>query len=273
MTREIPPETTDGWVVFHQMFTVNSTAVAEQGDKSELRELAEDMGSWIQGLEEFRPGQGHSAAFRMLGHRAQFMLINFASSFEQCVAIEQHALMHPLMKYLNYTGSYLSVVELGMYVVTHKAAEKAKAEGLEPESDEFRAKVQEMVTPHRERLLERAFGPIPEGKYVCFYPMSKRRGEQENWYRRGLDERSALMTEHGMTGRRYAGKVKQIISGSMGLDDWEWAVDLFSDDLLPIKQLVSEMRFDEVTSRYGEFGMFLLGVRAPACEFARYFLK
>jgi chlorite dismutase len=95
--------------------------------------------------------------------------------------------------------------------------------------------------------------------YVCFYPMSKRRGESQNWYALSLDERSKLMQAHGLTGRRYAGKVQQIITGAIGLDAWEWGVTLFSGDPLQFKKLVTDMRFDEVSAKYAEFGDFYVG--------------
>jgi hydrogen peroxide-dependent heme synthase len=94
---------------------------------------------------------------------------------------------------------------------------------------------------------------------VCFYPMSKRRNESQNWYTLSLDERSRLMQAHGLTGRRYAGKVQQVISGAIGLDAWEWGVTLFAKDALEFKKLVTDMRFDEVSAKYADFGNFYVG--------------
>jgi chlorite dismutase len=95
--------------------------------------------------------------------------------------------------------------------------------------------------------------------YVCFYPMSKRRDDGQNWYALDLDERSRLMYGHGLTGRRYAGRVQQIITGAIGLDAWEWGVTLFARDPLDFKKLVTDMRFDEVSAKYAEFGEFYVG--------------
>jgi chlorite dismutase len=105
--------------------------------------------------------------------------------------------------------------------------------------------------------------------YLCFYPMDKRRNVGQNWYTLPLHERARLMAEHGGTGRRYAGRVSQIISGSVGFDDWEWAVTLFAKDPLDFKALVTEMRYDEVTSVYGEFGTFRVAHRIPTDAIAR----
>ena len=115
----------------------------------------------------------------------------------------------------------------------------------------------------REAMRPRLFPKIPETRYVCFYPMDRRRGEEKNWYRLPIEERQRQMEEHGLVGRRYAGKVQQIITGSTGFDDWEWGVDLFADDPLVFKKLIYEMRFDEVSAVYASFGSFYVGVRCP----------
>ncbi|MCY4188309.1 MAG: chlorite dismutase family protein, partial [Bryobacterales bacterium] len=99
-----------------------------------------------------------------------------------------------------------------------------------------------------------------------FYPMNKKRGEQVNWYTRPIAERVQMMREHGMIGRRYAGQVKQIISGSIGFDDWEWGVDLFAEDPLVFKELIYEMRFDEASAVYADFGPFYIAIRLAAAE-------
>src|SRR5258708_12408062 len=91
--------------------------------------------------------------------------------------------------------------------------------------------------------------------------MNKRRGETVNWYAADMEERRRMMREHGTTGRKYHNQVTQMITGSMGLDDWEWGVTLYADDTLPIKKLVYEMRFDEVSAKYAEFGQFYIGTR------------
>ncbi len=116
----------------------------------------------------------------------------------------------------------------------------------------------------RAAMSPRLYPKIPEARYLCFYPMDRRRGEDKNWYTLPIEERQRQMEEHGMVGRRYAGKVQQIITGSIGFDDWEWGVDLFSDDPLVFKRLIYEMRFDEVSAVYALFGQFFVGVRIPA---------
>jgi chlorite dismutase len=110
-------------------------------------------------------------------------------------------------------------------------------------------------------MAPRIYPAVPDAKYICFYPMDRKRGEQVNWYSVPFAERQRMMHEHGMIGRRYGDVVKQIISGSIGMDDWEWGVDLFAEDPVVFKKLIYEMRFDEVSAVYALFGQFYLGVR------------
>ena len=112
-------------------------------------------------------------------------------------------------------------------------------------------------------MAPRLFPAVPEAKYLCFYPMDRKRGEQVNWYTVPFADRQRMMHEHGLIGRRYGDVVKQIISGSIGMDDWEWGVDLFAEDPVVFKKLIYEMRFDEVSAVYALFGQFL---SASACR-------
>jgi chlorite dismutase len=122
----------------------------------------------------------------------------------------------------------------------------------------------ERQNPHVRRRLYPELPP--DMPYVCFYPMSKRRTPGQNWYALTLDERSRLMLSHGITGRRFAGRVMQIISGAIGLDTWEWGVTLFAADPLDFKKLVTDMRFDEVSAQYADFGEFFVGKLVGAEE-------
>jgi chlorite dismutase len=104
---------------------------------------------------------------------------------------------------------------------------------------------------------------LPMRRLICFYPMSKRRGSEHNWYTLEFDERSRLMHGHGHTGRAFAGRITQLITAATGLSDWEWGVTLFADDPKAVKDVVYEMRYDEGSAIYGEFGPFTLGLLAP----------
>ena len=107
---------------------------------------------------------------------------------------------------------------------------------------------------------------LPDKNVLCFYPMLKRRDGADNWYALPFDDRKRLMGGHAKTGRSYAGRVIQLITGATGLDDWEWGVTLFADDPVVIKDIVHEMRFDEVSARYAEFGTFVVGLCGQAVD-------
>jgi chlorite dismutase len=115
-------------------------------------------------------------------------------------------------------------------------------------------------------MAPRLWPEVPGAKYLCFYPMDRRRGESKNWYTETMSDRQRMMHEHGLVGRRYAGEVRQVITGSIGFDDWEWGVDLFAEDPLVFKKLIYEMRFDEVSAVYALFGTFYVGLRVPAAD-------
>jgi chlorite dismutase len=116
-------------------------------------------------------------------------------------------------------------------------------------------------------MLERRVHPrLPRRRLLCFYPMAKRREGADNWYSLGYDERRKLMGGHGRLGAKFSGRVIQLITGATGLSDWEWGVTLIADDPKDIKDIVYEMRFDEVSARFGEFGPFTVGIVAPLRE-------
>jgi chlorite dismutase len=143
-------------------------------------------------------------------------------------------------------------------------------QGLAPGSPEFEAAFEKEMADQKERAKDRLFCRIPEHKYVCFYPMSKRRGEQVNWYSLSMDERRKMMRGHGRIGHKYHEVVKQIIGGSVGLDDWEWGVTLHADDMLVFKKLIYEMRFDEASAKFAEFGPFYTGLQFDGSQLASF---
>ena len=215
----------------------------------------------IELLASMRP---HTGVFSMVGHKGDIMLIHFRESLEALNDVE-HALGRAgLYSAFEVVDSYVSVVELGLYESTSKFYAEMTEKGIAPHSPEWDAAAAETLERQRKAMAVRLYPEIPDTKYACFYPMDRKRGEQDNWYTVPMDTRARLMHEHGLNGRRYAGKVKQVISGSIGWDDWEWGVDLFANDPLDFKRLIYEMRFDEVSAVYAEFGNFYVGVQKKA---------
>src|SRR5579872_7269743 len=185
---------------------------------------------------------GQSALYSVLGHKGDLMLVHFRESFDALKQAELELARTRLSDFLEPTTSYLSVIELGLDESTLKTYKGLADRGLEPNSEEWNKAIQETLDRQKEAMRPRLFPEIPKARYVCFYPMDRRRGEDKNWYTLPIEERARQMNEHGLIGRRYAGEVKQIISGSIGFDDWEWGVDLFADEPLVFKKLIYEMR-------------------------------
>ena len=233
----------------------------------EWRKLTPAERSWIAAeatvvLERLEPEQ--SALYSVLGHKGDLMLVHFRNSFDELKQIELELGRTALAEYLEITKSYLSVVELGLYESSVKLYRALRERGVEPHSAEWNKEIAEAMERQKEAMKPRLWPEIPAARYVCFYPMDRRRGEEKNWYTLPIEERQRQMDEHGKIGRRYAGTVRQIITGSIGFDDWEWGVDLFADDPLVFKKLIYEMRFDEVSAVYALFGQFMVGVRVAA---------
>jgi len=260
---EIPavPLTTEGYSVLHQMMRFRWTA---------WRALAEEERSAIAGeaadvlAEMEKNSGGQTALFSLIGHKGDLMTVHFRKSFADLNQAELKLAGLRLSEYFEPTSSYLSVIELGLYDSTLRIYKELTDQGIQPHSDQWKAEIECKLSRHREAMHPRLFPEIPATRYLCFYPMDRRRGEEKNWYTLPLEERARQMNEHGLVGRRYAGQVKQIITGSIGFDDWEWGVDLFADDPLVFKKLIYEMRFDHVSAVYALFGQFYVGVRCPA---------
>ncbi|MDC3416811.1 hydrogen peroxide-dependent heme synthase [Aquibacillus salsiterrae] len=229
-------ETMDGWYCLHDLRTINWTAWKQATDSERQAAISEfqDLVEKWEGVEEARNGS-HSV-YSILGHKADLFLMILRPTMKELAEIELEFNKSKLAEFTAPTYSYVSVVELSKYMAK---------EGENPEES---PSVKARLKPR-----------LPKWEHMCFYPMDKRREGNDNWYMLPMDDRRKLMYEHGLTGRKYAGKVRQIITGSMGFDDWEWSVTLFAHDVLDLKKLVYEMRFDEVSARYAEFGAFYVG--------------
>jgi peroxiredoxin len=237
-THSAAPQTLDGWFALHDFRTFDWRSW-KQLSPSDRQDILSELFDWQQ--EQQIQQDAHLAgfgAFSIVGHKADFMWLHFRRAVHELVDVKHSLNQIRFGDYLQSPYSYFSVVELGGYL---------SKPGTDPLADpELKARLQPSV---------------PGLEHVCFYPMNKKRQGNDNWYTLQGDERREYLKAHGMIGRTYAGRVKQIITGSMGLDDWEWGVTLFAEDALQFKKLVYEMRFDEGSARFGEFGPFLVGHR------------
>lgn len=212
------------------------------------------------------PSQPKLRSFAVVGAKADLAFVLYAAELG---AVAQ---MHRDLENCFPAGtlvreySYLSVTELSEYMGTDEDNRAALlAEKLEPGTEAYEKRAAELAKRKADYEQYRLYPELPDWEVMGFYPMSKRRQGQDNWYTLDFAARKKLMAGHARVGRKFAGRISQLISGSTGLDDWEWGVTLMAHQIDALKEIVYEMRFDEVTARYGEFGRFLINLRlAPA---------
>ncbi|WP_438434179.1 hydrogen peroxide-dependent heme synthase [Gorillibacterium sp. sgz500922] len=230
--------TLEGWYALHDFRRIDWTALKAAPAERRKEALTE----WKNLLDEWALSessrQGSTVLYSIVGQKADFVLMHLRPTLQELEKVELAFNRSRIAEFTVPTYSYVSVVELSNYL--------AKP-GVDPMEDPD--------------IVARLKPTLPRTEHICFYPMNKRRQGSDNWYMLSMEERRTMMRSHGMIGRNYAGKVKQIITGSVGLDDWEWGVTLFSDDPIQFKKIVYEMRFDEVSARYGDFGGFHVGNR------------
>ena len=259
------PESLEGWWILHRMFSVDRRrwdALPEKR-RNKYAVHAIDLVDHLKGSEE-----GDLGLCQIVGHKGDLMLTHYARSFDGLAYAQTLVDKLELREFLIPQGSYVSVLELGLYDATAKIHAELSERGLAPQSPEWIAAFDELVRKHEESpyVGPHLYAKIPQRRYASFYPMSKRRGEVENWYMLPFDARAKMTSEHTAVGRSYHGQVTQVISGSVGFDDFEWGVDLYADDPLAFKKMTYEMRFDEASARYGEFGPFWAGLQFSSGE-------
>lgn len=228
--------TLEGWFVLHDIRSIDWAAwksVSEDVRQAALDELLSLQQEWST-TEENK--QGSYAMYSVVGHKGDLVFMHLRPTLQEINKVETAFNKSLFAEFTIPTYSYVSVVELSNYI---------GSSDVDPETDPY---IQGRLKP-----------TLPKTEHICFYPMNKRREGNDNWYMLSMEDRRRMMRSHGMIGRSYAGRVTQVISGSVGLDDWEWGVTLFSDDPVTFKKLVYEMRFDEVSARYGDFGSFFVG--------------
>jgi chlorite dismutase len=247
----------EGWGVLHLFFRVDR-ARADADPQAGKRVL-----DAVRSLE----ADGHQALlFTVLGHKADLGVMALGPDVARLQSFQTELAAAPL----RLVDSYFSLTELSEYTSTEDD-ERAR---LESEEGLVGAAQEASLAAWRERMAhyreQRLHPKLPLKRAICFYPMSKRRVQGANWYSLPFDARRRLMAGHARVGRRYAGRVLQLITGSTGLDDWEWGVTLLADDPAALKDIVYEMRFDPVSAEYAEFGSFVTGLLAePADALAR----
>lgn len=234
-------KTIEGWYCLHDFRNFNWTkwkAATDEQRRAALNEFKELLKKWE--VTEDNKNGSHSG-YSVVGHKADLMFMFLRPTMKELIDVKTEINKTKLSDYTTPAYSYVSVIEKSSF----------SSMTSNPYEDP--------------NMTAKLYPVIPKSDYICFYPMSKLRGEKANWFMLPKEDRKRLMFEHIETGRPYTEQVKRIITGSVGFDEYEWGVSLFSDDPLPFKKLIYETRFDEVSAVYGIFGTFFIGYRIT-CE-------
>ena len=245
---EAPP-TDEGWYVLHDLRRVDWDAWRSAAPRE--RERAVAGGQTF--LDDAADG-GETLVASVVGGDADLMFVHLRPALDALSAVERQFEATELAGYLDRADSHVAVTEVSGYVST---------EYFEGDEDEIPAGTRRYID-------SKLYPDLPEDAYVSYYPMSKRRAGEDNWYTLPMEERAEMMATHGDTGKEYAGRITQLIAASAGFDEDEWSVTLFADDATEIKNVVYEMRFDEASARYGEFDEFYVGRRFPPADLGAY---
>ncbi len=239
-----PRDKAEGWYLLHDMREFDWSGWNSADGRTQDDALDEAIG-FLEDAEDV--DEGGTAVYSVLGDKADLMFIHVRPTVEELDAVERRFERTRFADFTDETASHVSVTEVGGY--TNEDVEEDNLSGYA-----------------RSKL----FPEIPDKDFVSFYPMSRKRDPEQNWYKTSKKHRDEMMHEHRESGEEYAGKIKQLISGSIGMDDWEWGVDLFTDDMKHAKGIVYDMRFDEASADYSEFGPFYTGIRMEPSDLRAY---
>jgi chlorite dismutase len=261
---DVSLELTEGWHCSHFYYALDR-AVLDTVSPEQIRQGREAL---IAILDP----DGSSAPIRMQtstvsGHKADFALMMLDPDPLKIDAVHQRLMASPLGRALRPTYSFVSVTEISEYVPTvEQYAQKLLDDGEVEGSPTFAAKRQayerRLPAMNRQRLTPE----LPPWPATCFYPMNKKRKVGENWFLLPFAERNRMMAEHARSGMEFAGKVSQLITVGVGLEDWEWGVTLWARNPQFLKDIVYRMRYDEASARYAEFGPFFTSYVMSASE-------
>ncbi|MFB6104809.1 MAG: heme-binding protein [Halobacteriaceae archaeon] len=247
-----PPQTEEGWYVLHDFRAIDWDAWREAPARDRDTALEEGV-AHLESVIDGGDTDGDAGLFAVPGHKADLLVLVLRPTIDALDRVEREFEQTALAGYTDQVDSYLSVTEISGYV-----------------SDAYFEDPDQVDAGTRRYMDAKLHPEIPDVDYCSFYPMAKRRGPEHNWYDLPFADRADLMADHGESGRNFAGRVQQVVASSLGLDDWEWSVTLFADDPTDLKDVVYEMRFDDASSKYGEFGRFVVGRRFPPHDLKAY---
>ncbi|MFB6356684.1 MAG: chlorite dismutase family protein [bacterium] len=266
MPGRTPPDTDEGLMVSHILWSLDQEKLYQ--NKADVEQLGQSLAGDLEELN----GIQQMELVRLTSSQSDFMTIALAEELELLETFQRQFGHREIGRFLNREYTFLSVTELSFYSDPEDRIERELQEqGLSEGTDEYEEARREKEARMEKYEEMRLHPELPDDMdRVTFYPMKKRRKPEQNWYQLPKEERAKLMKAHGATGRKYSGKVKQIITSSVGLDDWEWGVTLYAHDPREFKRLIYEMRFDEVSAVYSDFGPFFTGFRIQPEELPDY---
>jgi len=251
-----------GWHFLHLFYRVDRRVLAE------LSPAARQEGREVLGLalDRTTPGAPDQVqCFAVPGHKADFGVMLAGSDLKAIHKIQVAIQASSVGPALLPTYSFYSITEVSEYVpgVEEYGRILRDREGVDPESNIYKTKVAQSSQRLEPMNRQRLYPDFPDWPCLCFYPMSKMRQGDQNWYLLPFEQRAELMSQHGRSGMEFAGRVSQVITASAGLDDWEWGVTLWGRNPTYLKDIVYTMRFDESSARYALFGDFYFGYILP----------
>ena len=260
MSKNRPPSTLEGAYCLHQLYHIDRRGLLLL-DPEERNSILDEATRVLTELNRRREADESGACYRVLSSVADLMLVYFRRTPEELAEVEQIVSELAIFEFLMPAYGYFSVVELSLHGAAQRYKKLLDKQGLVEDTPEWDAALEEQLQKEKVTQKERLFPVVPEEPYICFYPMNKKRGENVNWFMLTAKERGMLMKGHGTIGRKYHGRVTQIITSSSGLADYDWGVDLFAKDAVDFKKLIYEMRFDEASALYADFGPFYVGIK------------
>ncbi|GAC1472685.1 MAG: heme-dependent peroxidase [Isosphaeraceae bacterium] len=251
-----------GWHFLHAFYQIDRSALAAIPP----RNVEEGCAQFLRALDPTREGAPKQLqCFAVVGHKADFGVMMAGPDLKAVHRVQLALQASELGPALKLAYSFYSITEVSEYVPD--AAEYGRIlrerEGLDAESKVYQTKVAAYADRLGPMNQQRLYPDFPAWPCLCFYPMSKMRTGDQNWYLLPFERRAELMSQHGKSGMKFAGKVSQLITASTGLDDWEWGVTLWAKNPVYLKEIVYTMRFDESSARYALFGPFYFGYILP----------
>jgi hydrogen peroxide-dependent heme synthase len=264
----VNPVPSEGWHVLHLFHTIDrgQWALMSADERLEAKTALTRL------IGDVRSEQGTQLlVFAMNTPKADLGFMLLTPGLTDACRIEKRLANALGPDVLTPCYSYLSMTERSEYTTTAEQYGETlvREQGLTAGSTEHTRAMEEFHTRMEKYVKDRLYPNMPDWPVFCFYNMSKRRSGNDNWYSLDFESRRRLMQGHARVGRQYAGRIRQLITGSTGLDEAEWGVTLFARDTFDIKAIVYEMRFDEVSARYAEFGDFYIGLQLPLDEIFR----